>query len=155
MIQRIQSVYLLVVFLITCIMFFANPKYAIFKGTANQAQSTEIRYITNVDSAKVSSIKPFHFLLVTAIGLSAVVALFLYKKTDWQKKLCIYNTLLSLVLAVLLYIDYSFISNKHTEMLSSIGFHAVWPFVTAFLYFLAWRAIKSDENLLNSMDRLR
>lgn len=155
MIQRIQSVYLLVVFIIACILFFANPRYAIFKGTSNQAQATEVRYITNVDSAKVSTIKPFHFILVAAIGIGAVIALFLFKKTDWQKKICIYVTLLSLILGVLLYIDYSYINAKHSEMLSSIGFHAVWPFVTAFLCFLAWRSIKSDEELLSSMDRLR
>lgn len=85
------------------------------------------------------------------ISVGCLVAIFLYKDRERQKGLVTVDLLLSLVLAAILSVP-GFMTAP-TDIL------AMWPtllpVVAAVLLVLARRAIKKDIELVRSMDRLR
>ena len=160
MIQRIQTVYLLLCFLVATLLLFLNPRFASFRQQDNPAKvSVEVNFISNTtyNSADngVDNPKLLNFILIGALGLSAAVAIFLYKKTALQKKICIYMVLASAVLLAILFFDYYNIASQRNNIPSYPGFHLVWPLICGVFAFLAWSAIRRDEDLIKGMDRIR
>lgn len=161
MIQRVQSLYLLIIFLISCLMFFGNPGFAIFKDTVADKKvklgymSTTTYALSRPADAGIAVIKPLNILLIAAIGLSALAAIFLFKNTKLQKQICMYITIMAAVITVILFIDFSNISKQLPGGNTYPGLHTVWPIACAVLGVLAWSAIRRDEQLISSMDRIR
>lgn len=135
MIQRIQSIYLGMV----CIMtggFLNLPYYTI-------------------DSVLVFPIQ--NIFLSVAAGLCALVALvciFLYKNRKLQMKVALLGMLLGAVTLAISVIDFwNFIPK--TAAGKSFTYGIVFPLMIILLFYMAWRAINKDERLVKSMDRLR
>jgi heme/copper-type cytochrome/quinol oxidase subunit 3 len=160
MIQRIQSVYLLIIFLISNLMLFVNPRFASFRQQDNPTKvSVEVNYIThttyNASDNGVSTQKLLNLVIIVALGLGSLLNVFLYKNTALQKRICIYIVLASAILLGILFFDYYNIANQRNSIPSYPGFHLVWPIVSAVFGFLAWNAIRRDEDLIKGMDRIR
>lgn len=159
MIQRIQSVYLMLVFLLACLMMFANPRFAAFKYQKSDKLSSEIRFVSNTfynsGDPGVSTSKLLNVLIIAATGVLAVGAIFMYKNTSLQKKFTLYTVILSVVLLVILFFDYNSIGGQRNDISSYPGLHMIWPIASIVLGVLAWINIRRDENLVNSMDRIR
>ena len=138
MIQRIQSLWLLLA---------AACAFAVFKFpyyTGNKLNDTAL-YELNATSTLL--------LMVTtiAVGVLALINIFLYKKRSLQLKLCVLGILLEAVLIFLYYREIQdFIPDKSTYSLTAI-LHSV--IVLAFV--LAARGINKDSKLLKESDRLR
>lgn len=138
MIQRIQSLWLLLA--ATCA--FAGFKFSYYSG--NKLNDTAL-YELNATSTLL--------LMVTtiAVGVLALINIFLYKKRSLQLKLCVLGILLEAVLIFLYYREIqNFIPDKSTYSLTAI-LHSV--IVLAFV--LAARGINKDSKLLKESDRLR
>jgi hypothetical protein len=160
MIQRIQTLYLLLIFLVANLMLFLNPRFASFRQQDNPAKvSVEVHFITNTTynaaDQGVNNPKLLNFILIVALGLSALLAVFLYKHIAIQKKICIYGVIASFVLLGILFFDYYNIAGQRNNIPSYPGFHLVWPIACAVFGFLAWTAIRRDEELIKGMDRIR
>lgn len=160
MIQRIQTLYLLLVFVVSSIMLFLNPRFASFRQQDNPAKvSVEVQFVSNTTynatDVGVDNPKLLNLILIVALGLGAVVAVFLYKHTVVQRKICIYSVIASFVLLAILFFDYYNIAGQRNNIPSYPGFHLVWPIVCAVFGFLAWSAIRRDEDLIKGMDRIR
>ena len=159
MIQRIQSLYLLLVFLFAALMLFLNPNFAKFKYTKAEKISAELHFVTkHYFNESDSGSMPFdklNILLIVSIGLGSVYAIFLFKKTELQKKICLYVSLLSAILLVSLILDYLKMAEDAPEISSYPSIHGIWPVACMVLSALAWAAIRRDEKLLRSMDRIR
>jgi hypothetical protein len=87
--------------------------------------------------------------------VGSLYAIFLYKKTELQKKICLYISLMSVVLLSSLIFDFLKMSKDAPDISSYPSIHGIWPFASAILSALAWAAIRRDEKLLKSMDRIR
>jgi len=156
MIQRIQSIYLLVVLIAGLLIFFLNPTYATFENVSKDkvklgyVKTTDVRINSPVGNAKS---KYINYLLIAFISLGACAAIFLYKKPGIQKKVCIYLTLLSALLIVIMFLEFSEQSKQMGT--GALGVGAIIPIAFMVCCILAWNHIRSDVNLLKSMDRIR
>lgn len=137
MIQRIQSVYLLLV-VCAVIAFIFIPF-----GVATTEVGKEILIIKNIMVFVLSGI---------LISLIAIVALLLFRNRTLQLKIVAINILFSFVLiGLFLYGLTAHVGwSKYT-----FGIGAIIPIFILLFNVLAYLGIKNDDNLVKSMDRLR
>ena len=129
MIQRIQSLYLLVVILLSSLML----------------------YLSLVPSFGMELNSWFYaYYGFYSIPLLATICLFLYSKRKIQSILCFVLILFNLVVVQICGLK-AFEGNTHTIILLVL----VASIVECILLFLARRAIDKDEKLVRSIDRIR
>lgn len=129
MIQRIQSLYLLVVILLSSVMLYLS----IVPSFGMELNSWFYAY--------------YGFY---SIPLLATICLFLYSKRKIQSILCFVLILFNLVVVQICGLK-AFEGNTHTIILLAL----VASIVECILLFLARRAIDKDEKLVRSIDRIR
>ena len=137
MIQRIQTVYLLLAFVVTGVLPFFIPLWTMANG------------------------KDFFFMqnqaYVVILGLSTTLSLLgilSYKKRQNQFVINRLNIILNLILLGL-FIYHSLNLSGGTAAVSEKGIGMFLPIVAIVLLVLANKAIKKDEDLVKSVDRLR
>lgn len=158
MIQRIQTVFLILAFLATVALFFF-PMAGIYSNTA--AYKFYVYELKNMVPGEVSI---FSFMttfpllliniLVAAISLSCI---FLYKNRVLQAKLVRFAILAEIILIVLIFFVYAQIIEKNLlaspDYLEEAGIY--FPLISLVFLILANRSIMKDEKLVRSVDRLR
>jgi F0F1-type ATP synthase assembly protein I len=132
MIQRIQSLYMLLWLPIAVLIVALFPVLTVEESVFVQAL-------------------PGMFALVISSAVLAVFSIFLFKKRNVQLLINRINLLLMLVLFPVLLLW----ETGWTVEGITFGNAAYLPLPAAILLLLANRAIKKDENLIRSMDRLR
>lgn len=134
MIQRIQTVYLFLVFgLMLCMLFLPVAKI------------------------EVDGIVIMNWSLNVTCGLSALMALasiFFYKNRKLQTYIC-YGILLLLVLSYLIILFDFWLPSLKDELTLIIQVPIAFPAFAIVLDILAILAIRKDEKLVRSADRLR
>ncbi len=147
MIQRIQTVYLLLAAALGAFMGFYNPHL------------WRARLVNNTYSYFTGQSDYRYFVLTMIVVLLALICIFLFKKRRLQFRLTVLNFLFSIGLIV---VQYFLIQAKeaallHTQMLESSTYlpAAFIPIPIVILLFLAARGIRKDEKLVRSLDRLR
>lgn len=152
MIQRIQSVYLTLV-LIFALLFLFLP-IAVF-----QTDPPTILRIYNIpfQEFEIMNIALLAFLslaLCLFIMLLTLITIFRFKNRKNQIKLGKMNILLHVGLIVIVFF---MIDELKTSMEGafSYGYGVVFPLIAMILILLANRAIKKDEDLVRSSERLR
>lgn len=154
MIQRIQSVYLLLAAVLTGLMFAVPLASFLGDGQSVYLFAGSIR---DADSAVIVSTT--HMAIMIALSaLLPFVTIFFYKKRLLQIRLCLVEIVLQLgVLAYLIYylahIRSSIMVYEHHSI--SLELSNVFPVVSIILCLLAYRAIVKDEALVNSINRIR
>ena len=129
MIQRIQSLYLILVILLSSVML----------------------YLSLVPSFGMELNSWFYaYYGFYSIPLLATICLFLYSKRKIQSILCFVLILFNLVVVQICGLK-AFEGNTHTIILLAL----VASIVECILLFLARRAIDKDEKLVRSIDRIR
>lgn len=158
MIQRIQTIYLLLVAILTGLTTFFD--LALFKLEENVLFSYSIYKIVPHDGSEI--ITPGNWIpqiiLLSAVFILSFIIIFKYKNRKLQLKLGAINYLL---LATFIISTYFSIMNltKIVDMgtdiktIYYIGFYL--PIAAVTFQFLANRAIKKDEDLVKSVERLR
>ena len=150
MIQRIQSVYLLVVAILLIVaMCVPVGQYVCPNGYVAEFSNFGIRM---EDGRLLSSWGMFVIQLLSAIV--ALGTIFLFRNRILQIRMTIFNCLL-LVGYYLVFVAFLFVFRSRLEA----SFHLSWglclPFVSLVLNYLAIRAIGKDEVLVRAADRLR
>jgi len=137
MIQRIQTIYLLLAFVATAVLPFVFPLWKLENG------------------------QDFYFMLdqvyIVLFGLSTAmtaIAIISYKKRQNQFVLGRLNMILNLILLGL-FVYRSLNVSGETATVSEKGIGMFLPILTIVLLVLANKAIKKDEDLVKSVDRLR
>lgn len=136
MLQRIQSVYLFFAFLVSAVLPFVFYLWI-------DAKETKVFFMTNI-------------IYTVLFGLSATLAilsLMTYKKRQQQFVMNRLNMILNLILLGLFV--YRTLSLSGETTVSEKGIGMFLPVLSIFLLALANRAIKKDEDLVKSVDRLR
>lgn len=135
MIQRIQSVFLLVAG-IAGLLSFVLPFYA-----AKQADNTYLKVFASNNFVLMP--------LVVGAAVLALVTIFLYKNRKRQMQLSLLGAAFSVAGLVMIYLQ----TSKFTDVTYGLGF--LLPFIMLVLFLMAWRSINKDEKLIKSLDRLR
>ncbi|MFW5804177.1 MAG: DUF4293 domain-containing protein [bacterium] len=153
MIQRIQTLFLLVAVVLISLIFF--EKIASFIS-----QTGEIYYLylgglkTSPDGNIIYNTLP---LLVLNIIMLALIffSIFLYKRRILQMRLVVYTMLL--ILGFIGVAIYYVLHLKNQLLIESITFSytAIFPIIAFILLYLAFRGIRRDEILIRSIDRIR
>jgi hypothetical protein len=156
MIQRIQTLYLSIA-LIACISLFFFPITRYF----NDVQGTYVFYITGVQYMIDPPITVNFWLtfpliiIVVSSAFLTLAAIFLYKKRGVQLWFVNIAFLLQVALIILVFLYYI----NHFETLfktrPSYQFGIFVPLICLICIVMASRAIRKDEALVKSADRLR
>ena len=138
MIQRIQTVYLLLV-TIACVVFIFIPFGLQLKPDETAEILIAKNYMLDMAGALI-------------IAVVAFASIFLFNNRKLQMKVVLLNSLLSV-----LYIAFLTYGILQHVGLPNYGFKigAILPVFILIFNMLAYAGIKSDENLVKSMDRLR
>ena len=156
MIQRIQTLYMSIVVVASMSLFyFPITKYL------NDVRGTYVFFITGVKymidpPITVNFWLTFPLLLLVVISLFLILAaIFLYKKRSLQLWFVNISFLLHVALIILVFFYYigHFESMFNTN--PSYQFGIFIPLVSLVCIILASRAIRKDEALVKSADRLR
>ncbi len=146
MIQRIQTIYLLLVIaLITQVFFF--PFLIFFNET--ESISFNAFEISNGEY-----LLPLGILFGTII-LLAFISIFLYKKRILQARITVINIFLLLgSIGLVAYFGWE-MKNTLTEHQIQYNFPCIFPPIAIIFNFLALRGIRKDEALVRSANRIR
>ena len=136
MLQRIQTVYLLLVLVFSCVL----PN---FLQLGIQKDGNALFFTDNF----------LYMGLFVASGLLALVSIFSFKKRQNQFVLGRLNMILNLILLGLLVFNSLKLSGESQVSVKGIGI--ILPILSIVFLVLANKAIKKDEDLVKSVDRLR
>lgn len=137
MIQRIQTIYLLLAFVVTGILLFFIPLWTM-------SDSKEYYFMQ-------SQVYTILLGLSTTLTLLSIVS---YKKRQHQFVIGRLNIILNLILLGL-FVYRSLNLSGETLAVSEKGIGMFLPIIAIVLLVLANKAIKKDEDLVKSVDRLR
>jgi hypothetical protein len=152
MIQRIQSFYLLLIIALLIAVFFLPV--GVFDYTSGSYEYT-VFFIKKVGIANVDNFPIWLLGFVCVISiLLALITIFLYKKRLIQIRFCIFNAFL-LIIFYLIYAFFLFIGINGVKLNFDFSYGLAFPFIAFILDLLAIRAIRKDENLVKSLDRIR
>jgi hypothetical protein len=154
MIQRIQTIYIIIAAIVISLIYF----FPVAEFIDQQNHIYELRHsgiVSIHDGIKENIIKTYSITILTSIiALISIITIFLYKRRVLQMRLCIYNILLCIGLEIFFWfyrqqilkiLQYNFV----------FKFPIILPVINIILFYLAFRAIKKDEELIRSSERLR
>lgn len=155
MLQRIQSVYLFLVFLFA-LLFLLFPKgYLEVSGILYELRSTGISAKESADQLESTGFLRFLVMLLPIVIMAlSIYTTFSFKNRVYQIKLGKINILLHVILVVSTFFFLDAIRNHYSGTFS-YGAAVVFPLASMVLILLANRNIRHDENLVRSADRLR
>ena len=160
MIQRIQTIYLLITSVLTGLIAYFD--IAIYYS--NDERIFNYKLLGMVGFGSYESFVPGNWIvqaaLVAVSALLALYSLFMFKNRKLQLKLGQFNYLLLVAIILSVYFSVKNMTNldplNEVENLKAvywIGFYL--PVAAIAFQFLAIRGIKKDEALVKSVDRLR
>lgn len=152
MIQRIQSLYLVIVAGLMIATLFTPIAY-FFSGN----QEYEL-YSFMLKSSVESISTPYMGILLLATAVLPLVTLFLYKNRMLQIRLCAVNIVLLIGVIIFMAIYYYLSARMFSGLeFQTRGFRitVIFPLISIILNYLAARAIFKDEMLVRSLDRIR
>ncbi len=158
MIQRIQSVFLLLAFLAGLALFFF-PLAGIYSATSTYLfYIYELRNMVPGEPSMFSLMTVLPLLLINiAATLMALGAVFLYKNRLTQIKVVRFAIFLDIILIGLIFFIYAGIIEKNLgaspDYLDEAGIY--FPLIMLIFLILANKFIAKDEKLVRSADRLR
>lgn len=149
MIQRIQTVYLLIsVALLTTMMFLSVGTFVTPDNTL-----TEMSSLALSQGGSIISYRPWAlFAELLAADLLLLLTIFMYKKRMLQIRLATFATILIVGWYATLF---AFVYIIKDEAAFSYSWQDILPLVAVLANWLAIRAIGADEVLVRSYDRLR
>jgi len=131
MIQRIQTIYLLIATIVFALLSFKIPFWSL---------NDEFMYAQNDNKL---------YLLLITLFVFSLIGVFLFKKRTVQMKLLRLSILIEFVVVVRLFLTFK---ELNTPLDAKVFFLLMSAFVALLL---AYRGVKKDENLVRSVDRIR
>jgi hypothetical protein len=145
MIQRVQSIYLLLSAIASAALFYV-PLFMLPPSAADAQAGIDHLYYISTNS--------FLLILNIAIGVLSIGSIFLYKNRRLQLRSCrLCLLLIFLMVALLFYSSDTLSGGMDGKVMFKAGVY--FPLIQIVFLFLAQRGIKKDEELVRSADRLR
>lgn len=159
MIQRIQSLYLLIAAAATIVLMFIPIGNIYTDNFVYVFNAFVVKDITPDPTTVYSNL--YLGILMGICAIFSIVAIFLYKKRNVQIRIIYMNMFIFLAIILLMlyvYPDVIFIKNGLIQE-GNIFEYNYWILAclipTAVCFYLANKAVKKDEELVRSADRLR
>ena len=156
MIQRKQTLFLLVAVIASLLCFFMPIGVIMPKGMGGVVSLYNLGFVDDNGTITVSgTCLPLFILLAVSTALS-LATIFLYKNRKLQLSLCATNLLFS----VLWYIDYALlffgmVTVPEVEGNVEVKFAACLPLIAIIMVVLARKGVADDEKLVRAADRIR
>lgn len=155
MIQRIQSLFLLLTSLLS--LLFLNGSFLKFFNSSGSEIYMNFMGIWKSSAGSnpqiIKGLIPLS-VIVLVICILSFSAIFLFKKRKLQLRLVFIVILLTIVfIGIMLYYLFWVTGKFQAELVP--GFKMLIPLLILIFGILAYRGIKRDENLVKSYDRLR
>ena len=141
MIQRIQSIWLLIVALTA----FATYTLKLYAGRLADGTPREFLLADNF----------LLVILIIALGALAILCIFLFKNRKLQFRLSVLGVVFSIVFLFIEYLKVEQFKETNKILSGSYQVGALLPIVMIIFFILAARGIYKDEKLVKSLDRLR
>ena len=141
MIQRIQSLWLLIVALAA----FATYTLTLYVGKL--ADGTERTFLLADNFLLV--------IFIILLGALAIVCIFLYKNRKLQFRLSVLGVIFSIAFLFIEYLKVEQFKTDNKIVNGSYQIGALLPVIMIIFFILAARGIYKDEKLVKSLDRLR
>jgi hypothetical protein len=151
MIQRIQTIFLVLALTISTLM--------IFTPVASEMQNND-PLINLIHPSKISNPLLVNISIVEVVALTLTILIcficvFSFKKRNLQMRLCIVNIIFLILIAGMKVFSHVFLPNIPEQTTTHFYLNIAFPLINIFLYTLAYRHIRKDEHLVKSYDRLR
>jgi hypothetical protein len=158
MIQRIQTLFLAGVAIISVALFYVPLSEKLVIDPISSNQSKVVLYVHNLmnDTGETATVvqSSIPLLLINLLVLAAsVYIIFQYKNRMVQLKLCMLTGLFTIVLMILAFYYSEEMGAADTRAHYLAGIYLIAAQV--FLLLAARRAIRKDEMLVRSADRIR
>ncbi len=158
MLQRIQTVFLLLAAAATICVFFFPLASFLSEFAYYKLYIYEFRSMTPDTVPVFSYLFTLPLVLLNAVaGLMSLITIFLYKKRVMQMRLLRLAIFLLLVFVALIFFYYAPTIEKEINAIpdykSDYGIYL--PFIALIFMILADKFIRKDEKLIRSADRLR
>ncbi len=153
MIQRIQSIYLALVTLLTASLFYLK---LVTLSTQDSFYSMFFNGIFIGESntgEMVTDMLAFSILLFTSVALG-IITIFIHKRRLIQIRIAALNIGLQVGLVGLIYF-FTTTAGKEIEVAYSFHYPVVFPVISIILLIMSIRAIGKDEALIRSLNRIR
>lgn len=161
MIQRRQTIYLLLIVTISVLMIFMNFEFYRETGSVKTPEGENVEVFVSVSYQTTSISDQVDFqngYLLYSLGATAILSLisiFMFKHRRMQMNFCI--AIFSFIIITLVAMYWYSLQMGYTDLNSQKSFlpTATIPISLLFFVFLAYRGIKKDEDLIKSLDRIR
>ncbi|MBN1413834.1 MAG: DUF4293 domain-containing protein [Bacteroidales bacterium] len=156
MIQRIQSVYLLLVTVLMSLLFFLPfAELTLQDGHLVVYHSYAMKkFITCEHSEMMIRTLPV-VIMICAIGLISFVNIFLFNRRIIQMRICILTMLLLAGVLMMIFYYYYIAKSNFPVKDQILKFPVILPVIGIIFSLLAYRSINEDEMLVSSYDHLR
>ena len=147
-IQRIQTVYLLIAVILMAV-------FAFFPALTFELGGREFVYgALAAGKVGVTHIDPLMLMLVVLICLLAFIDIFLYKNLQRQMSVCFVDIIIGLAMLVAIGIQAFVVSGREGLTLTWQWYLAL-PILSIIFLMLAHKAMSRDKKMLRDSDRLR
>ena len=162
MIQRRQTIYMLLSAIVSALLFFTP--LASFNMDGNVMKFTIFGIHNPIETISLSMTCTWPLVILTVLmTVAPIVTVFLYKKRELQVRLCRLNMLLDIIFIGLAFLYFeadiqkviAAVEGDKYELEVALFIGIAFPLINLVLQILAIRGIKKDIELLKSVDRLR
>jgi len=154
MIQRIQSIYLLLVICLGVISFFV-PYMNLYVDDHMIASIKTSGVEFSQNASITADINMFLLSLnIMIIIVLSLIAIFLFKKRKLQMMFVKLNLIFVIISIVTMFL-YADIIKTAINAMKSYYFGSAFPLISLVLLYLALKSISKDEELIKAADRLR
>lgn len=156
MIQRVQSVYLLLVTVLMSVML-VRPYAELTLADDKSLTFRTHAIIMDSESEATTLFKT----TIPVVGLALIIAIlsfgniFLYNRRIVQLRICLTNIILLLALLVIMFAYYSTTKASLTTIHHTFKISVIFPLLSLIFTIMAYRTIHHDEVLVNSYKRIR
>lgn len=153
MIQRIQTLYLLIAFALGIVFLFSPLASFSISDLMVELKVMDFNEISDMNQGMFVDTMPLVIVVLIFVILTAV-SILLYKNRALQMKLVGFGFLINTVLIILGFWYTDTMADKVNTQ-PDYEYGAIVPAVSLIFLFMAMRGIRKDTKLLRSMDRLR
>jgi hypothetical protein len=159
MIQRIQTLFLIVAAIISVFLFFV----AFSEKNIPESDGAETRYIlhlsnvTRIPAEKITLTGGYYNILLPAINIAillvTLIAIFMYGKRSLQIKLCMFGILLCIIMILVVF---SASENMGVPDIPPHYLEGIYLIAAQIIFLLAaHKFIRKDEMLIRASNRIR
>lgn len=154
MIQRIQSIYLLLTAILMAVTVF-SPIVAVQQSIITLMQGIDLSLLQQDSKPYFQYLLCIILALVIISGLLAFITIFLYKKRKRQIMLCKINSFIIIAIYILLGVSIFSLAESMNIAFKDFKYGFILPLIALIFNILATSKIKADEKLVQSLNRIR